>query len=617
MAGIANIVLSLRELEEVWLDLGSTENEREIQTNDILKYVANVVSTERKRKDALKQELHHLSVAIRDTQIALGEPLVQENDGSTPPHTPPSKWDGEANLPLVTRRNRALETMSKLASLVHERRHILLQRQAEIEEVWDRLAYTAQASDEKELNLSQLSDSHSRIPGSWSAARIDRYDVALRRACDEERERQSIIEENVKVLNDLEKQLHVRCDVDGNSYKDLNESAIPSQRVPGELLPRLNVLTNLKNSIALLTELKALRSNELSDLCVNIHRLEAKLEIRMDFGSLPRESTENQQLTQAIIDQYDSIWSSLRDIQIERIQESVDKAINRLQELWTEAHVSETEQENFWTSVRDPYTIEALEMIEKAVVQWENYVEKSKVIIRSINMRAEFLQKMYDFEVTASDPRRLRGSSLRLLEEEKFRKSAYPTLLALEAKLLVCLKAFEEENGESFRYKGTKYVELLQNEITNRKLSTEVYGLQVSGGVPPPKTPSRRRIDNGPPSQSASRRTPPRTDKNNTPAVTGRIISTREPFATPTSHSRMPPRMASTATKSNRTEQTPSRHSVADRNRIQTPRVSATASKIDGRSTSSRLSYSEIKRPADPLRMNLNATNGHFLGDRR
>lgn len=33
------------------------------------------------------------------------------------------------------------------------------------------------------------------------------------------------------------------------------------------------------------------------------------------------------------------------------------------------------------------------------------------------------MQRMLDFEVSASDPSRLRGSSLRLLEEEKFRKT--------------------------------------------------------------------------------------------------------------------------------------------------------------------------------------------------
>jgi hypothetical protein len=36
---------------------------------------------------------------------------------------------------------------------------------------------------------------------------------------------------------------------------------------------------------------------------------------------------------------------------------------------------------------------------------------------------AALTQRMLDFEVSASDPSRLRGSSIRLLEEEKFRKT--------------------------------------------------------------------------------------------------------------------------------------------------------------------------------------------------
>jgi len=42
---------------------------------------------------------------------------------------------------------------------------------------------------------------------------------------------------------------------------------------------------------------------------------------------------------------------------------------------------------------------------------------------------------MIKFEETASDPMRIRGSSFRLIEEEKFRKNSFPTLVRLEDKL--------------------------------------------------------------------------------------------------------------------------------------------------------------------------------------
>jgi hypothetical protein len=51
---------------------------------------------------------------------------------------------------------------------------------------------------------------------------------------------------------------------------------------------------------------------------------------------------------------------------------------------------------------------------------------------------------MMDFEKSASDPRRLFRSSFQLLEEEKFRKTCYPTLLKMEERLSKLLNDWEK-----------------------------------------------------------------------------------------------------------------------------------------------------------------------------
>ncbi len=50
---------------------------------------------------------------------------------------------------------------------------------------------------------------------------------------------------------------------------------------------------------------------------------------------------------------------------------------------------------------------------------------------------------MIAFEHTAKDPKRLFQASFRLVDEDKFRRKAYPTLLNLEEKLLKALEKFE------------------------------------------------------------------------------------------------------------------------------------------------------------------------------
>lgn len=70
--------------------------------------------------------------------------------------------------------------------------------------------------------------------------------------------------------------------------------------------------------------------------------------------------------------------------------------------------------------------------------------ESHSQIKAKILKRSELIQRMMEFEVTASDPNRLFGSSFRLNQEEKFRKAAYPTLVKLETDLIERLTAYKD-----------------------------------------------------------------------------------------------------------------------------------------------------------------------------
>ena len=65
-------------------------------------------------------------------------------------------------------------------------------------------------------------------------------------------------------------------------------------------------------------------------------------------------------------------------------------------------------------------------------------------MIKLILTRKMFIQEMLEFEVIASDPRRLFKNSAQLNKEEQFRHSAYPTLLGLEDQIRVGLTDFEK-----------------------------------------------------------------------------------------------------------------------------------------------------------------------------
>lgn len=57
---------------------------------------------------------------------------------------------------------------------------------------------------------------------------------------------------------------------------------------------------------------------------------------------------------------------------------------------------------------------------------------------------------MKDFELTASDPKRLFRPSFQLIEEEKFRKTCLPTLTKMESNLIFLIMKYEQGSYYSF-----------------------------------------------------------------------------------------------------------------------------------------------------------------------
>ncbi|KAI5149004.1 hypothetical protein ENBRE01_0666 [Enteropsectra breve] len=91
-----------------------------------------------------------------------------------------------------------------------------------------------------------------------------------------------------------------------------------------------------------------------------------------------------------------------------------------------------------------------------------------------IKNRKELIDKMTDFEKIASDPRRLFKSSFQLNSEEKFRNTAYPTLLKFEERIFELIDDYEGKFG-GFYLNSSSYREILKREIENRIVNRTVF----------------------------------------------------------------------------------------------------------------------------------------------
>lgn len=91
-----------------------------------------------------------------------------------------------------------------------------------------------------------------------------------------------------------------------------------------------------------------------------------------------------------------------------------------------------------------------------------------------INKRSNLIQMMNEFEIIASDPKRLFKSSFQLNKEEKFRKNAVPNLIRIENEIISKINEYKLQFGD-FIYKGEKYEDILKKENSNRIMNKTVF----------------------------------------------------------------------------------------------------------------------------------------------
>ena len=139
----------------------------------------------------------------------------------------------------------------------------------------------------------------------------------------------------------------------------------------------------------------------------------------------------------------------LRDLMRDKMKDSIAGQQELLTKLWDQLRTPEDERARFYNSIPDLYSEEGLKMLQDEVMRLHQMLLASKKLLKLILKRKAFIQKMLEFEVVATDPRRLFQSSRQLNKEEEFRRTAFPTLIKLEDSIREALQDFEQGNRSS------------------------------------------------------------------------------------------------------------------------------------------------------------------------
>ena len=166
----------------------------------------------------------------------------------------------------------------------------------------------------------------------------------------------------------------------------------------------------------------------------------------------------------------------LIDFQQARFRELYDSHLTELHRLMDALKWSKERRAALLVG-HESYTAEGLQFISRQLATLQPRLALTQDLLNLISNRTALIQKMRDFERSASDPARLFRSSFQLLQEEKFRKTALPSLLASEQKIHAKLTEYREAFAEEFVLDAERpFAQVLEEEVAARYLNEGIFG---------------------------------------------------------------------------------------------------------------------------------------------
>lgn len=171
----------------------------------------------------------------------------------------------------------------------------------------------------------------------------------------------------------------------------------------------------------------------------------------------------------------------LINFQQQKFKELYDAQVLELKKLMDALKWRNAKQEAVLSNCQS-YTADGLQYLSCQLAILQPKLDLSLQIIASISARIALIAKMREFEKSASDPARLFRSSFQLLQEERFRKTALPSLLSLESQLKTQLNEYKTKFDEEFFYEDFEsvYISVLEEEIAGRFMSAGIFGFDQS-----------------------------------------------------------------------------------------------------------------------------------------
>ncbi|XP_060891543.1 protein regulator of cytokinesis 1-like isoform X1 [Labrus mixtus] len=433
---VAYLKRSLIRLQDIWEEIGISEEQRLQRTNDFHNYIKSFLDLMIVEEEDLKKRLlKSIESCVKELNNLCSElqlPHFEEEDGCTM-----LLMEKNSRTRLEMMREQKRKRMEELKGLISKDR-----------ELCDIMCTTPFCIDQDSTpSLKQL-ESYNAYMDDLTKEKERRHDEFV-----------SVKKEISTCMDDLERQPDTSFEMD-----------VMCEDEEAFCLSNDNIAA-LKLLLSQLQEQKVENELRCSALRTKIQELWERLQI-------PQEEREalSEHMMKSKKRNLEALKMEVLRLEVLKMQsmQSVIEAIRaEIPPLWERCFYSQEQQQSFFPYHADNFTEELLELHEAEVRTLKKYYEDHRELFEGVTKWQENWTLYMELDKKANDPARFNNRGGNLLKEEKQRTDLQKSLPKLEKILKAQVDAWEQENGKEFQVNGQKFLEYVKQQWDHHQAEKE------------------------------------------------------------------------------------------------------------------------------------------------
>ncbi|KAM3609377.1 uncharacterized protein V6R79_013647 [Siganus canaliculatus] len=424
---VAYLNRALVRLQDIWEEIGIPEEQRVQRTNEVHKYIKDLldlmIAEEEELKKRLVKSIQSCLKELNNLYAELQLPPFEEEEGCTM-----LQLEKNSRTRLELMKEHKKQRMEELKGLINKDR-----------ELCGILCTSPFHIDQDAVpSLQQLKEYHAHLDEQTKEK--DRRHVEF----------VSVKKEIIACMEDLEQTPETSFETDV-MCEDEEAFCLSDDNI-----------TALKLLLSQLQDRKAKNELHCSVLRTKIQGLWERLQIPQE-----ERDTLSEHMVASKKRNIEALEAEVQRLEVLKMQsmKSVIEAIRaEIALLWEKCFYSQEQKQAFFPYHADDFTEELLNLHEAEAKALEKYYEDHRELFDGVSKWQENWSLYLELDKKANDPTRFNNRGGNLLKEEKQRSDLQKSLPKLEKTLKAQIDAWEQEHGKEFLVNEQKFLEYVQQQ---------------------------------------------------------------------------------------------------------------------------------------------------------